>query len=256
MTQPSPPAPTACVLVIGDEILSGRTQDSNIKFLAERLGSMGIRLNEARVIPDVEAKIIDALNTCRKEYTYVFTTGGIGPTHDDITTPCVAKAFGRAVIRHPEVEQKLRAYYGDRTNEARLRMAEVPDGDGVTLIENLISVAPGYRIENVFVLAGVPSVARAMFDAIAPGLQGGPPVYSQSVDGHVREGDIAARLAEIQSEHPTVSIGSYPFMRLDKLGTSIVARSTDKAAIATAIDKVAEAMRGLGADPVIGPVPG
>lgn len=247
--------PTACVLIIGDEILSGRTQDTNLKFLAERLGGIGIRLREGRVIPDVEATIVDAVNMARKAYTYVFTTGGIGPTHDDITTSCVAKAFGRNVIRHPDVEQKLRAYYGDRTNDARLRMAEVPDGPDVELIENLISVAPGYRIENVFVLAGVPSVARAMFDAIAPKLKGGPPVYSQSVDGHVREGDIAARLAEIQAEHPDVAIGSYPFMRLDKLGTSIVARSTDKEAIRAVISKVAAAMRALQADPVFGPRP-
>ncbi len=249
------PSPTASVLVIGDEILSGRTQDANLKFLAERLGQLGIPLREARVVPDVEAKIVDALNTLRHEYTYVFTTGGIGPTHDDITTPCVAKAFGRKVIRHPDAEKKLRDYFGERTNDARLRMSEVPDGDGVTLIENLISVAPGYRIENVFVLAGVPSVARAMFEAIAPSLKGGPPVYSQSVDSNVREGDIAARLSEIQNEYPHVTIGSYPFMRSDKLGTSIVARSTDKAAIAAAIQKVAEAMRALGAEPVFGPVP-
>jgi molybdenum cofactor synthesis domain-containing protein len=248
-------SPTAAILIIGDEILSGRTQDLNVKFLAERLGQLGIPVREVRVVPDVEAKIVEALNACRTEYTYVFTTGGIGPTHDDITTPCVAKAFGRKVIRHPDVEQKLRAYYGDRANEARLRMAEVPDGGGVTLIENLISVAPGYRIDNVFVLAGVPSVARAMFEAIAPSLQGGPPVYSQSVDGHVREGDIAADLAAIQDAHPNVAIGSYPFMRLDKLGTSIVARSTDKQAIADVIGKVAAMMRKFGAEPFLGPPP-
>jgi molybdenum cofactor synthesis domain-containing protein len=242
-------------LIIGDEILSGRTQDVNLKFLAERLGQLGIPLREARVVPDVEAKIVEAVNYARREYTYVFTTGGIGPTHDDITTPCVAKAFGRKVIRHPDVEKKLRDYFGERTNDARLRMSEVPDGEGVSLIENLISVAPGYRIENVFVLAGVPAVARAMFEAVAHTLKGGPPVYSQSVDSHVREGDIAARLSEIQDEHPNVSIGSYPFMRLDKLGTSIVARSTDKAAIATAIEKVAAAMRKLGGEPVFGPAP-
>ncbi|MBL8645274.1 MAG: competence/damage-inducible protein A [Rhodospirillaceae bacterium] len=255
MTTSSSSNPTACVLIIGDEVLSGRTQDANLKFLAERLGQLGIPLGEARVIPDIEAKIVEALNACRKEYTYVFTTGGIGPTHDDITTACVAKAFGRKVIRHPEVEKKLRAYYGERTNEARLRMAEVPDGDGVSLIENLISVAPGYRIDNVFVLAGVPSVARAMFEAVAPTLRGGPPVYSQSIDAHVREGDIAAGLAEIQAQHTNVAVGSYPFMRLDKLGTSIVARSTDRAGIAAVIGKVEKLMRGLGADPVVGPAP-
>ena len=247
--------PTACLLIIGDEILSGRTQDANLKFLGERLAAMGIQLSEARVVPDVEARIVEAVNTVRVLYTYVFTTGGIGPTHDDITTPCVAKAFGRKVIRHPGAEQKLRAYYGERTNEARLRMAEIPGGAGVELIENHMSVAPGYRIENVFVMAGVPSVARAMFDAVAPSLQTGAPVYSQSVDAHVKEGDIAAALSAIQDAHPNVSIGSYPFMRFDKLGASIVARSTDKAAISVVIDKVAEAMRALGEEPVFGQPP-
>jgi len=247
--------PTACLLIIGDEILSGRTQDAHLKFFGERLAALGIGLGEARVLPDVEARIVAALNEARDTYTYVFTTGGIGPTHDDITTPCVAKAFGRKVIRHPEAEKNLRAYYGDKTNDARLRMAEVPDGPGVELIENHISVAPGYRIGNVFVMAGVPSVTRAMFDAVAPTLKGGAPVFSQSVDGHVREGDIAASLSAIQAEYPGVSIGSYPFMRLDKLGTSIVARSTDKAAIAQVIARVAEVMRALGAQPVLGPEP-
>jgi molybdopterin-biosynthesis enzyme MoeA-like protein len=247
--------PTACLLIIGDEILSGRTQDTNLKFLGERLAAMGIRLSEARVVPDIEARIVEAVNTARALYTYVFTTGGIGPTHDDITTPCVAKAFGRKVVRHPDAEKKLRAYYGDRTNDARLRMAEVPDGPGVSLIENHVSVAPGYCIENVYVMAGVPSVARAMFDAVAPSLKGGAPVYSQSVDGHVREGDIAASLSALQTQYPAVAIGSYPFMRLDKLGTSIVARSTDKAAIAEVIKKVAVVMSELGAEPVLGPEP-
>lgn len=247
--------PTACLIIIGDEILSGRTQDANLKFFGERLAAMGIRLGEARVVPDIEARIVEAVNAARTLYTYVFTTGGIGPTHDDITTHSIAKAFGRKVIRHPEAEQKLRAYYGDRTNEARLRMAEVPAGDGVKLIENHVSVAPGYSIENVYVMAGVPSVARAMFEAVAPSLQGGPPVYSQSVDGHVREGDIAASLSALQNEYPQVSIGSYPFMRLDKLGTSIVARSTDKAAIAAVMAKVADVMRTLGGSPVLGPPP-
>jgi molybdenum cofactor synthesis domain-containing protein len=255
MTVPSADDPTACLLIIGDEILSGRTQDANLKFLGERLGAMGIRLREARVVPDNEAMIVEAIGTCRARYTYVFTTGGIGPTHDDITTACVAKAFARAVVRHPEAERKLRAYYGDRTNEARLRMAEVPDGAGVELIENHMSVAPGYRIENVFVLAGVPSVARAMFDALAPRLKGGAPVYSHSVDAHVREGDIAERLAAIQETYPDVAIGSYPFMRHDKLGTSIVARATDKGRIALVIGEVVAAMRALGAEPTLGPAP-
>lgn len=248
-------APTACVLIIGDEILSGRTQDANLKYLGERLAALGIRLGEARVIPDLEERVVEAVNTARANYTYVFTTGGIGPTHDDITTQCVAKAFGRKVVRHPEAERKMRAYYGERTNESRLRMADVPDGEGVALIENHISVAPGYRIDNVFVMAGVPTVMRAMFEAVAPSLKGGPPVYSQSVDAHVKEGDIAQGLAEIQAQYPHVALGSYPFMRLDKLGTSIVARSTDKQAIGEAIGKVADIMRSLGSEPVFGPTP-
>ena len=248
-------APTAAVLIIGDEILSGRTQDANLKYLAERLAALGIRLAEARVVPDNQEMVVAAVNHCRSAYTYVFTTGGIGPTHDDITTDCVAAAFKCRVIRHPEAEKRLRAYYGDKTNDMRLRMANVPDHADVALIDNHVSVAPGYRIANVFVLAGVPRVAKAMFEAVASALKGGDPVYSQSVDAHVREGDIAARLAAIQNEHPEVAIGSYPFMRLDKLGTSIVARSTDKSAIAAVIAKVAAEMRRLGGEPVFGPAP-
>lgn len=249
------PNQTAAMLVIGDEILLGRTRDSNMHHLAVALTDHGLILAEARVVADDPAAIVAGVNALRGAYDHVFTSGGIGPTHDDITTPCVAKAFGRKVIRHPDAERDLRAYYGDRTNDARLRMAEVPDGAGVSLIENHISVAPGYRIENVFVMAGVPTVTRAMFDAVAPTLKGGDPVYSQSVDAHVREGDIAADLSAIQNAHPHVAIGSYPFMRLDKLGTSIVARSTDKATIAAVIAKVAAAMRVLGGEPIIGPSP-
>jgi molybdenum cofactor synthesis domain-containing protein len=246
-------APTACLLIIGDEILSGRTQDANLKFLGERLAAMGIRLKEARVVPDVPAAIIDAVNTCRVLYTYIFTTGGIGPTHDDITTECIAAAFGRKVIRHPETARKLTAYYGARTNEARLKMADVPDGPDVEIIDNHITAAPGYRIGNVFVMAGVPAIARAMFDAVAPTLKGGDPVFSNSVDAEVREGDIAAELGEIQSRHPHVSIGSYPFIRNDKFCTSIVARATDKTAIDHVLGEVAAIMRAKGGDPVMGP---
>src|SRR3954471_23803538 len=149
-------APTACLLVIGDEILSGRTQDANLKFLGERLGTLGIRLKEARVIPDIPAAIVDAVNTCRALYTYVFTPGGIGPTHDDITTACIAQAFGRKVVRDPKAVATLTAYYGDRVNDARLKMAEVPDGPDVDVISNKASATPGYRIGNVFVMAGIP----------------------------------------------------------------------------------------------------
>ena len=239
--------PTACVLIIGDEVLSGRTQDANLKFFGERLAAMGIRLREARVIPDVPDVIVETLNTCRTLYTYVFTTGGIGPTHDDITTPCVARAFGRKVIRHPEAVQRLTTYYEGHPNEARLKMAEVPDGPDVELIDNKVTAAPGYRIGNVFVMAGVPSIARAMFEAAAPMLTQGEPVLSGHVDAPVREGDMAAELAEIQARYPQVSIGSYPFMRDGGPCTSIVARSTDKAAISKALEEVAAVMRGKGA---------
>src|SRR5438132_1298851 len=166
----TPTAPSACVIIIGDEILSGRTQDTNLRYVAERLAELGIRLKEARVIPDVAQVIVDTVNELRRNHTYIFTTGGIGPTHDDITTDCIAAAFERKVTRHPRVEAAMRAYFGDRTTEARLRMANIPDGPDVSLIENSLSIAPGYRIENVFVMAGVPSIAQVMFEAAAPSL--------------------------------------------------------------------------------------
>lgn len=243
--------PTACILIIGDEILSGRTQDTNIKYMAGRLGQLGIKLKEARVVPDQPEAIVAAVNFCRVLYTYVFTTGGIGPTHDDITTACIARAFGRKVIRHPDAEKKLRAFYKDKgdVNEARLKMAETPDGPSVTLIENLVTSAPGYRIENVFVMAGVPSIAQAMFEAAVPLLRTGDPVFSGSVDGEVREGDIAADLTALQEKYKSVSLGSYPSVRNNKLCTSIVARSTDKALITAALAEVAEMMRRFGAEP-------
>ncbi len=245
-------APTACLLIIGDEILSGRTQDANLKFFAERLGALGIRFKEARVIPDVPEVIVEALNTVRALYTYVFTTGGIGPTHDDITTACVAKAFGRNVIRHPEAVKKLVAYYGHMPNDARLKMAETPDGPDVALIENRATAAPGFRIGNVFVMAGVPSIARAMFEAVAPLLKGGDPVFSNHVDAEIKEGDIAAELTAIQARYPHVAIGSYPFAREGRFAVSIVARSTDKSAIEAALGEVAAVMRSKGATPTPG----
>ncbi len=249
--------PTACILIIGDEILSGRTQDTNIKYMAGRLAQLGIKLKEARVVPDQPDAIVAAVNFCRVLYTYVFTTGGIGPTHDDITTACIARAFGRKVIRHPEAEKKLRAFYKDSVskgggvNEARLKMAETPDGEGVTLIETLVTSAPGYRIENVFVMAGVPSIAQAMFEAAVPLLRKGDPVYSGSVDGEVREGDIAADLAALQERYPSVSLGSYPSVRDNRLFTSIVARATDKALIVEVLAGVADMMRKFGAAPAV-----
>jgi molybdenum cofactor synthesis domain-containing protein len=246
-------SPTACVIVIGDEILSGRTQDTNIRFLAERLGAIGVRLKEARVVPDVHETIVGTINDMRSRHTYVFTTGGIGPTHDDITTDAVAAAFGRKVVRHPRIVEAMRAYFKEQLNEARLRMANVPDGPDVDLIDNTLSIAPGYRIENVFVLAGVPSIAQAMYAALEPSLTRGERVYSQSVDAEVREGDIAEALGAIQDAHPTVAIGSYPYAHSGVGRTSIVARSIDRAEIALVIKEVADMMRALNAEPNLGP---
>jgi len=242
-------APTACLLIIGDEILSGRTQDANLKFIGERLAAMGIRLKEARVVPDDPDAIIEAVNTCRAQHSYVFTTGGIGPTHDDITTVCVAKAFGRNVVRNPKAVKVLMEYYGDRANDARLKMTEVPDGPGVELIDNRVTAAPGYRIENVYVLAGIPKIAQAMFEAIAPTLKGGDPVLSNHVDAFIRASEIAADLTDIQAKYPNVSIGSYPSVRDDKFCTSVVARSTDQSAIDAVLADVSDAMRAKGVEP-------
>ncbi len=242
-------APTACILIIGDEILSGRTQDTNVKFIATRLGELGIRLRECRVIPDVPAAIVDAVNACRATYTYIFTTGGIGPTHDDITTACIAQAFGRNVMRHPETERRMRAHYGDSTNEARLKMSEVPDGLDVQVIENKSYFTPGYRIGNVFVMAGIPMVCQAMFEAAVPYLARGDAMRSGSVDGFVREGDIANELTAIQARYPSVGIGSYPSMRDNRYFVSVVARSTDTAAINRAVSEVEIMMRALDGPP-------
>lgn len=244
-------APTACILVIGDEILSGRTQDANIKYIATRLGEIGIRLKECRVIPDVPAPIIDAVNACRAAHTYVFTTGGIGPTHDDITTVCIARAFGRDVIRHPATEKMLRDYYGESANDARLKMSEMPDGPDVEMIENTAYRTPSYRIGNVFVLAGIPAVCQAMFEAAVPLLAGGEAMRSGHVDGYAREGDVAEELAAIQARHPNVSLGSYPSLRNERYFVSIVARSTDVAAINRALGEVEAMMRANNAAPEI-----
>lgn len=168
---------SACLIIIGNEILSGRTVDANLPHLAKVLGEAGIRLAEARVVPDDEGEIIDAVNTCSTKHDYVFTTGGIGPTHDDITSACVAKAFGRPFGRHPEAEALLLAYYPpEKVNEARMSMADMPEG--VKLIDNPVSTAPGFRIENVFVLAGVPKIMQAMLDGIIPTLEGGAKTYA------------------------------------------------------------------------------
>lgn len=240
-------APTAAILIIGNEILSGRTKDANLPWLGEQLSGMGIVLAEARVVRDVEAEIIGALNTLRAQNDYVFTTGGIGPTHDDITSACVAKAFGTQLHRHPDALAALMAHYKpEDVNEARLKMADVPMG--ATLVENPVSAAPGFHMENVYVFAGVPVIMRAMFDAMRHELRGGAPIQSRSVSTYLTEGTIAAGLTAIQNAHPQVDIGSYPMIKNGKLGTSLVIRGSDEAVLEATYQQVRALIADLGGE--------
>ena len=240
---------TACVLIIGNEILSGRTKDANLPFLAEQLNACGVRLMEARVIPDVPETIIETVNAVRARFDYVFTTGGIGPTHDDITSECVAAAFGLPLIRNPEAVRRLEQHYPPGgLNEARLRMANTPEG--ATLIDNPISIAPGLQIGNVFVLAGVPSIMRAMFEGIRHRLSGGLPMLSRTVTSMLAEGTMAADLSTIQDRFADVEIGSYPFFRMGRSGTAIVLRGTDAGRLGEATGEVTAMMVRLGDTPV------
>jgi molybdopterin-biosynthesis enzyme MoeA-like protein len=219
---------TAALVVIGDEILSGRTDERNIAQVANWLNRQGIRLAEARVVPDVLEAIVDAVNALRPVHDYVFTTGGIGPTHDDITVDSIAAAFGVPVVVHPEARRVLEDYYRGRPGElteARLRMARVPEG--AELIPNPTSGAPGVRMGNVYILAGVPNIARSMLDGLEGKLEGGSPIVSITVRAHVAESDVALLLKEVQDEHPGVSIGSYPFYGDGKFGADFVVRSED-----------------------------
>lgn len=212
---------TAAVLIIGNEILSGKTRDANLQFLGESFARLGILLAEARVIRDEIDVIAGVVNELRARHTYVFTTGGIGPTHDDMTAEAVATAFGVDLVQNAEAVDRIRQG-GAELNAARLKMARIPEGAG--LIDNPISRAPGFRMENVFVLAGIPSVARAMFSSIEHELVGGEPIRSASIDLHSREGDFAAALQIIAEKHSEVEIGSYPFVRDGRFGASIVVR--------------------------------
>ena len=238
---------TACLIIIGNEILSGRTADANLPYIATKLGEIGIRMAEARIVPDDESAIVEAVDACRARHTYVFTTGGIGPTHDDITAACVAKAFGRRVERNREAERRLLAYYPpERVNEARMSMADMPEG--AALIDNPISVAPGFRIENVHVLPGVPKIMQAMLDGLLPTLKGGPRVLSRAITVFAPEGDVAAGgLGDLQARFPAVEIGSYPFWRPEGPGTTIVFRGTDQAQINAAAEGLSELALRLGA---------
>ena len=230
MTDPNSPAVTAALLVIGDEILSGRTKDKNIGYIAEYLTAMGIDLKEVRVVPDDEGEIVAAINTLRAKFTYLLTTGGIGPTHDDITADCVAKALGVEISHDPRAVAMLRERYvnPEDLNEARLRMARIPSGS--TLIANSISKAPGFMCGNVIVMAGVPAIMQVMLDEIAPSLAKGRVMASLSVDaGGLPEGAYAAALGAIQKGHEGVIIGSYPHFDGVKFANQIVLRSRDEA---------------------------
>ncbi len=231
----------AALLIIGDEILSGRTQDKNIAFLAERLTALGIRLHHVRIVPDEEAEIIEAVNTMRTKYDYVFTTGGIGPTHDDITAASVAKAFGRKLQRNASAMKVLKKHYStEGLNESRKKMADMPRD--VTLIDNPVSAAPGFIIKNVYVMAGVPKIMQAMFDGIADTLTGGKPLKQKTISCTIREGDMAPHLTQIQKNYDRVTIGSYPFYHDGHVGVSVVLRSEDEIQLQRAIKDVREAI--------------
>jgi molybdenum cofactor synthesis domain-containing protein len=236
---------TAGILVIGDEILSGRTKDKNIGFIAEYLTNIAIDLREVRVVADDEAAIVEALDALRSRYTYVFTTGGIGPTHDDITADCVAKAFGVGIDYHPEVVARFRERFSEaELNEARLRMTRIPDG--AELIQSATIIAPGFKIGNVIVMAGVPSIMQAMMDIVAPSLKSGVKMLSETVKANAREGDIGGPLREIAAAHPDTMIGSYPFLDEErKPNTNLVVRSRDPEKLQQAMAAVKQMLADL-----------
>ena len=244
--------PIACLLVIGNEVLSGRTQDANIKFLAIGLGEIGIPLREVRVIPDVRDTIITVVNEVRAKFDHVFTTGGIGPTHDDITSECIAAAFGVPWEPHPEAWARMQASYKPgEFNAARQRMGTMPKG--ASLINNAVSIAPGFTMGNVHVMAGVPRIMQAMFAVLAPTLKGGKPIISRAVYAlRLAEGAIADGLGAIQHRYPGLDLGSYPYYRPSGNGVAIVAKGTDVAAAEAAITEVSALMITCGAIPVQG----
>ncbi|HEX7074248.1 MAG TPA: molybdopterin-binding protein [Hyphomicrobiaceae bacterium] len=228
---------TAAVLVIGDEILSGRTKDKNIGYIAEHCTAIGIQVREVRIVPDVEDEIVAAVNALRARYDYVFTTGGIGPTHDDITADAIAKAFGVKIDVDPRALALLLPYYerrGVEVTPGRLRMARIPEG--ADLIENSISVAPGFMLGNVITLAGIPNVMQVMLDAVTPRLRTGRKMHSVSIDLQAPEGTIAGLFGEHQKAYPSVSMGSYPTFKDNRPSTQLVLRSTDPDLLAEAAD--------------------
>src|SRR5438270_8243733 len=244
---------TAALVVIGDEILSGRTQDLNVAQVARWLNEQGIRLAEVRIVPDDIGRIAETVNALRRTHDYLLTTGGIGPTHDDITVDAMAAAFGVPTIIHPDARRILEDYYRDRPGgltEARLRMARVPEG--AELIPNPYSGAPGIRIGNVYILAGVPSIAASMLEGLSGKLEGGRPVVSVTVGARAAESDVADLLRETEAAHPGVAIGSYPFFKDGRYGANFVIRSEDADLARRTGDELASRLREAGYDPVDG----
>ena len=252
MNHNAKPNPTAAIIVIGDEILSGRTKDKNIGWLAEQLGAMGITLREARIIPDIKQVIIDTVLELSAQCDLVFTSGGIGPTHDDITTDAIAAAFGKQVIRHPEAEAVLQKHYQNTDlefNDARQKMADIPMD--ATLIDNPLSAAPGFILENVHVLPGVPSILQAMFEGLSARLPCGVVMTRITVQCATGEGSIATILADVQAAHDGISIGSYPWFKPGNFGTAVVISGLDEAVARKAAEAVAAAVRAFGAEAFI-----
>ena len=243
---------TAALLVIGDEILSGRTQDKNVAQVAIWLNDQGIRLAEVRIVPDVIDRIAEAVNELRAANDYLFTTGGIGPTHDDITVDAIAAAFGVPVVVHPVAREILERFYETRggVNEARLRMARVPEG--AELLENPLSGAPGVRISNVFIMAGVPSITATMLAALTGKLQGGRPIVSMTVGAFVPESEVADLLRETEASHEGVSIGSYPFTKDGRFGANFVIRSEDEAVARQCANELSHGLLKAGYEPAFG----
>ena len=237
---------TAALIVIGDEILSGRTHDRNIAQVASWLQVQGIRLGEVRVVPDVEDRIAEAVNALRAAHDYLFTTGGIGPTHDDITVDAVAKALGLPVVVHPEARRILEEYYATRggITEARLRMARVPEG--AELIPNRMSGAPGIKIGNIHLMAGVPHITSQMLDALTGTLEGGAPLLTETIGCWVPESEVADILREVEKAYANCSIGSYPFFRDGKVGANFVIRSTDGEALAQCLKALCDGLDAAG----------
>jgi len=243
---------TAALVVIGDEILSGRTQDRNVAQLATWLNAQGIRLIEVRVVPDIQSAIVEAVNALRVRVDYCFTTGGIGPTHDDITVDAIAAALGVSVVIHPEARAILEAHYATRggLNEGRLRMARVPEG--ADLIPNRMSGAPGIHVGNLFVLAGVPHIAAQMLDALTGTLEGGLPLVSRTIGCWVPESEVATLLAETEHAFAGVAIGSYPFFREGRTGANFVIRATDTARVDACAAALIAALHAEGREAVDG----